>query len=97
MIKNLRVGFRDGMVMQYYDSSPLQLNIQTTNFIIKINFLEEFSREWLIKLFAVDLQKITEHDFILYVDFLLEHVALVKNFEVIRKFDNKVVREHGLN
>lgn len=91
MIHNFETGFRDGMKTFYYDYEPYQLTIRTTNYLIKAIFKTPFTREWLSKLIDVDLSRITEREFTLYVSNLLHHVSKGSRCIVVRTYDNKII------
>lgn len=89
MIHNFETGFRDGMKTIYYDYEPNKLTIRTTNYLIRVEFKAPFTREWLTKLLGVDLRRITEYEFTVYVKDLLHHIYRDSTCTVIHTFDNK--------
>ena len=91
MIHNFETGFRDGMKTIYYDYEPYKLTIHTTNYLIRVTFKTPLTREWLSKLIGVDLSRITEYEFTLYVSNLLHHVSKGSQCTVIRTYDNKII------
>lgn len=91
MIHSFETGFRDGAKMLYYDYEPNKLTIRTTNYLIKAEFKTPLTREWLTKLFGVDLGRITEYEFTVYVKDLLHHIYRDSTCTVMYTFDNQIV------
>lgn len=95
MTHEFNMEFQDGETLISCELASFWWRVETTNYLIDITFKKPLSQEWIDKTFNIDCSRVTEWNFVRYIDMLLQHVASVDQFAAINKSDNKVVRTYG--